>query len=286
MVKQTKVAEQAAEALTRIQEQSQAVSTVSSTALAEPFLTDDMFEDYANAGHENVTAADLIIPRITLLQALSPQINPKKGEFIEGAQVGDICDVGMGELISDPMWFLPVYYSKAWLEWAPRSGGGGLVAIHKTSDILKKTLLNDRKQSVLPNGNLISETAQFFGLNLSKGGRESFLPMTSTQLKKAKKWVTHTTSQKSHRKDGTEFSLPMWYRTYKLGTIEEGNQQGDWVGWTITPDIALRECGDDAPALLQRAIKLYEVLRRGEITSDADAQQADEADHDQAAKAA
>jgi len=43
-----------------------------------------------NAGSEDVSAKDMIMPRVDVLQALSPQINKKKPEFIEGAEQGQI----------------------------------------------------------------------------------------------------------------------------------------------------------------------------------------------------
>jgi hypothetical protein len=45
------------------------------------------FEAHAAAGMEDVSSKDVIIPRLTLLQTLSPQLNKKKGEYIEGADI-------------------------------------------------------------------------------------------------------------------------------------------------------------------------------------------------------
>jgi hypothetical protein len=79
------------------------------------------FEAHAAAGMEDVSSKDVIIPRLTLLQTLSPQLNKKKGEYIEGADIGMICDLGTGDLFPDDLLFLPVHYRKDFLEWAPRS---------------------------------------------------------------------------------------------------------------------------------------------------------------------
>ena len=48
------------------------------------------FMDDAGAGLENVTQDDLVIPRLKLVQALSPQAQKHDGAFIEGISVGDI----------------------------------------------------------------------------------------------------------------------------------------------------------------------------------------------------
>lgn len=230
---------------------------------------DESFAQYAGAGTENITASDIIVPRLTILQALSPQLNAKKSEYIAGAKAGDICDVGTGEIFEAPLMFLPVYFKKQWLEWAPRSSGQGLVAIHDSSDILNQTKPNDRKQPILANGNLIAETAQFFGLNLSAGGRRSFLPLTSTQLKKAKRWLTLASAEKPlARKDGSTFAPPLFYRIYQLSAVSESNAKGDWIGYKIERGPSLPDYGPDWEKIRDEAVKFLASLTRGELRGD------------------
>jgi hypothetical protein len=192
------------------------------------------FEAFAGQGLETVTAADLLIPRLTILQALSAQLNPKKPEFIKDAAIGTIVDVGTGEMFPDGVLFLPVLFCKDFLEWAPRASGKGLIKIHSDPAIMDQCNRdNEKNQPTLPNGNYVAETAQFFGLNLTAGRRMCFLPMASTQLKKSRKWLTQATGEKLKRADGSEFLAPIWYRTYSLTTAEESNNEGDWSGWKI-----------------------------------------------------
>lgn len=214
--------------------------------IQEIAVADSFFQDNAGAGLDNVTAADMLVPRLTLLQQLSPQLKKKDAAYIEGAEVGHICDVGTGEIFgTGPILFLPVYYRKDYLEWAPRSSGGGLVNVHSDPAILDQTTRNDRNQPILPNGNLVAETAQFYGFNLSAGRRMCFLPMASTQLKKARKWITLAAGEKLKRADGSEFTAPLFYRAYELGSAEESNAQGEWAGWTINRGPALPEMDFD-----------------------------------------
>lgn len=208
------------------------LAQTATTDLSQSTAADD-FGGYAGAGMESATGKDLLIPRLGVLQALSPQVQKKKAEYIENAEIGDIADLGMGEVFKEGVLFLPVLFRKQWLEWAPRDTGKGLVAIHDDPSIMDLTTRNERNSPVLANGNLISETAQFFGLNLSAGRRRCYVPMTSTQLKKARKWLTMAMDEKLARPDGSEFTPPMFYRTYLLGTAEESNSQGDWIGWTV-----------------------------------------------------
>lgn len=205
----------------------------------------DVFSGMTDTGYENVTARDLIIPRLTILQGLSPQVSRGKPEYDEAAKVGDIYDVGLQERFPDGIVFIPVYYQKQWLEWAPRQSGKGLQKIHDSEDIMGETERDEeRGRAVLPNGNYIVETAQLYGLNVTAGFRKSFIPMASTQLKKARRLLTLATGEKLSRPDGSQFTPPLFYRSYALTTVPESNAEGNWMGWKI-------ERGDALPQFLK-----------------------------------
>lgn len=229
------------------------------------------FEEFAGAGMENVTADDILIPRLAILQDLSPQLKKTKSEFIEGASSGDICDLGVGDIFKEGVLFLPVYYKKEYLEWAPRSSDESLVNIHSNGSILDQCERNDKNQPVLPNGNLIVETAQFYGLNLSAGGRWSFIPMASTQLKKSRKWLTLANSEKLEGANGS-FTPPLFYRTYNLVAAEESNNQGDWTGWRVERGLSLPEYGEeigmDWQSIKAEAVKFRDQLADGMARGD------------------
>lgn len=230
------------------------------------------FEAYAGAGLENVTANDVLIPRLGILQALSPQLNARKPEYIEGAKVGVIADIAASEMFPDGVAFLPVVFSKCYIEWAPRDTGKGLVNIHHDPAILDKAPRNDKNQNVLPNGNLIAETMQLFGLNLTAGRRKCFIPMTSTQIKKAKKWMLMATSEKLKRADGSEFTAPLWYRVYNLSTADEKNNQGEWSGWKINRGQTIVEAaaalGIKFDNLKAEVLEFSEAIAKGQVRGD------------------
>jgi len=250
--------------------ESTAVASKSASHVSTESDNVGFFDKLSGDGLENVTAKDLIVPRLTILQGLSPQVQPKKPEYIKGAQVGDICDVGMNEVFEQPLLFLPVLFMKQYLEWAPRASGKGLVAIHNDASILDQGTRNESNQIILPNGNYIAETAQFFGLNLSAGGRRSFLPMTSTQLKKARSWLSLSSSEKVKRKDGTSFTPPLYYRTYHISTVEESNSKGDWIGFRIERGPTIEEYAgpDEFADLAKEAIEFKNSIQRGELRGD------------------
>lgn len=228
------------------------------------------FEALAGAGLEEVRAVDLLVPRLTILQALSPQVNKRRAEHIPGAEIGMIADVGTQEVFPDGILFLPVKYRVEWLEWAPRDTGKGLVSVHRTPEILDRCT-RDHRDRPIHDGNLIIETAQFFGLNLSAGRRRCFIPMFSTQLKRARRWVTLAMSERITRSDGTEFQAPLFYRTYRLATVVESNNDGEWFGWQVTRDVAITQvdfCGVDWRQIKQEAGEFRDVLDKERVRPD------------------
>lgn len=228
------------------------------------------YSDFASApsGLENVTANDLIIPRITLLQALSPQLQRSKPEYNELARQGDFCDTATGEIWSEELYVIPCFYARVFLEWAPRASGGGLVANHGTDgSILDRCTPNERKQMCLPNGNLIAETATFFCKNMSANGRRSFIPLASTQLKSARKWMTLIMNERIQRLDGTEFMPPIYFRSWKATPVEQSNTQGSWFGWKFEPSRNIIEL-DKSRALMRDCIEFHEQARDGLVRGD------------------
>lgn len=201
--------------------------------------------DTHDTGFENVTARDLLIPRLTILQGLSPQVTRGQPEYDDEAKVGDVYDIGLGERFPDGVLFIPAHYLKQYLEWAPRESGQGLVAIHDSPDILAECEA-DAGRMILPNGNYVVETAQLYGLNVTAEYRRSFIPMSSTQLKKARRLLTLATSEKLDRADGSQFTPPLYYRAYSLTTVPETNKKGNWMGWKVERGPSLPELEPDA----------------------------------------
>lgn len=267
----TKPAPKAAEATPS--ENSTAVATAPAAGQLATYDEADLAE-YANSGMETMTAADILVPRLTIIQGLSPQLQKSKAEYIEGAAIGVICDVAARELFPQGVLFLPVLWRKSWIEWAPRNTNKGIVKIHDTDAIMAQTTLNEKNQPVLKNGNLVNETAHFYGFNLSANRRPCYIAMTGSQRKKAKSWGLQTKSERGVGRDGKEFILPIWGRTYMLTTAHESNNEGEWEGWVITKSKKMGEVAADMrinPHDLKRdCLDFIASIERGEARASMD----------------
>jgi len=240
-------------------------------------ISDDTFSGMASSGLENVTQSDVIIPRITILQALSPQLQKSKPEFNPDAQQGDFCDTATGALYRDEITLIPCFFARIFIEWAPRSTGKGLVKNHGLdASILDQCTPDEKGRMILPNGNYVAETATYYCLNLSAGGARCFVPLTSTQLRASRRWMTLITAEKIQRADGSVFTPPIFYRSWRASTVNQTNNEGDWFGWKFEAADSLPEMEDGAE-LLAEAKAFYEQARNGLVIGDISSMAADEA---------
>ena len=176
---------------------------------------------------------DIAIPYINILQSNSPQLNPSKAEHVEGAKVGQFYNT-VSQEVSDSLNVIPVLYQLKYVEWKPREQGGGFVTSHTAdSGILSQTKRDQVTfKDVLPNGNYIATTAYHYVM--VQGGDDNWsqavISMTSTQLKKSRRWNSLMLTQKVKGPSGS-FTPPTYAMIYKLTTVSESNDRGSWFGY-------------------------------------------------------
>lgn len=205
-----------------------------------------MLQDVINNvnGFENMGADDLSIPFISLLQSGSPQCKRKGGEYIEGAEEGMFFNTVTGEILGDEIYVIPCAYEKSYVEWRPRETGGGFVFKHSNPEILKETSLDDKHQNVLQNGNIIVTTAYHYCLRVRDDGttEPAVISLTSTQLKKSRKWNSQQKALKIQTKNGP-VTPPMWSHIYKVTSMHEENDKGSWYLWNFSDPKIIQEAG-------------------------------------------
>lgn len=244
-----------------------AVATVPkrSTAVADVAA----FEEMSGVGFEDTSSQDIIIPRVSILQPLSPQLVKTKPEFIKGANAGQIVDTGINKAFDD-VTLVPCYYARVYLEWAPRESGKGLVKNHGVDDSIMNETERDEEtnRDVLPNGNYIVETATYYCLLIDgEDVRPVFLPMASTQLKNARKWMTLLTAEKLTGSNGKRFTPPMFYRAWVGSSAPQSNAKGDWHGWRFEAGDAIMDI-DPSGDLLEKARNFYQQAKEGLVKGD------------------
>jgi len=228
------------------------------------------FEDMGGLGFEETTSQDMAIPFLRILAQLSPQVNKRDGAYVDGAEAGMIFNTVANKVYDGEkgVTVVPCYYNRRYVEWAPREKGGGYFGSYLPDDpIVNTTTKNERGEDILPNGNILTNTAQFFVILLDEDGpQRCLITMSSTQLKKARKWVTQMQSLTAQGENGS-FTLPMMSHRYKLGTVAESNDKGNWFGWEINKidmlDIEDENSTDNS--LFEMAVAFAVKVKSGEV---------------------
>jgi hypothetical protein len=219
------------------------------------------------AGTENVKAKDVLIPRLQILQSLSPQVNKKKAEFIEGAEVGDFCNLATGDIYKESVDIIPCHFVTAYIEWVKNRGG---IANNFGDDptVYNSAMKNDKNESVLPNGNVVQETAQWYCL-LRDGISWSrvVFPLKATNLKHSRKWLTLCRADVVQMPDGSMWKPPLFWRSWKMVIIDDSNDQGDWSTFRPEKGAPTLEL-DPSRRLIRDCMSFYEDIRTKVVTAD------------------
>jgi hypothetical protein len=241
-----------------------------STAVAKKKTTDlstDVMDDIFEHAGEGAAfdSSEMQIPFVRLLQPLSPQLNKKKPEYIEGASAGDAFNN-----VTNQFWdgeagviVIPCFQTTKYLEFVPRDQGGGFRGeIAPNDPILQRTERQGSKE-ILPTGNELVKSDQHFCLLVEEDG--SFQPvvvdMKSTQLKVSRRWKTQIAMQKvKHPTSGAMVTPPVFATMWRLRSVEESNDQGSWSNWAVEK-IGLVDNRD----LLLEAKAFRDSIKAGEV---------------------
>lgn len=199
----------------------------------------DMEELLADAAKNQVmSTGDVALPYIYMLQANSPQVNPGRSEYVQGAIASMFYDNVANvtyEGRETGLLVVPCAYERKYVEWVDRDAGGGWVADHDINgDIMTKTKLSEKKKPVLANGHIISETAYQYCLMLSPDSGvwgQCVIPLKSTGLKKNRRWNNMIVTTKI---PGTEVQAPRWMHPYNIRTELESKGENSW--WNLVVD--------------------------------------------------
>ena len=95
-----------------------AVADPSTVAHLPAYMRDDAGKGLANIGND-----DIVIPRLKLMQGLSPELQ----EF-DGLRIGNFFHPAAEFIFDQPFRAVPLYYDKRYILWQPRDMGGGILA--------------------------------------------------------------------------------------------------------------------------------------------------------------
>jgi hypothetical protein len=205
------------------------------------------------------------IPFVRVLQALSPQLNKKKSDFIEGAAQGDLFNTVTGQHWAgeEGVTVVPCFQTTKYLEFVPRDMGGGFKGEIAPNDPRLTQTQRVGSKEVLPNGNELVKSDQHFCLIVDADGscQPAVIDMKSTQLKVSRRWKTQIAMQKiKHPASGMMVTPAVFATMWKLTTTEESNDQGSWNNYQVEKVSLV-----DNRNLLQEAMAFRKSIAAGEV---------------------
>jgi len=221
-----------------------AVSKPKETQLPAEFL-----DELASAGEqhqETMSKDDMSIPFLQILQQLSPQCTKGKPEFIKGAEPSDLFNTVTQELWktrddddnpTTGVRILPIHYKRSFIEWVPRSQGGGFIQEHPVEAGLGAiTRRNESNLDIIQEGspvgtpgNQLNDTHTHFVFVIESDGSfwPAVLTMASTQIKPSKDF--NAMIDKQRLPDGRK--PPRFFALWNVTTQQRTNDQGSWYVW-------------------------------------------------------
>lgn len=229
----------------------------SDLAFAQTAVPSYIKQDSAR-GSEEVKSSDMVLPRLEIVQALSPI-----KEIDADARDGQLFNSVTQEIIGDIAFFVPVYFQVEFLVWQDQDSGGGF---HGSFPTLKQA--NEKRESVIENDpalagttskgfNIIEvvDTPVHYGLRITPEGvcEQIVISMAKTKAKVSRKW-----NAMIQIAGGDRFA-----RVYKLSSFTDENKKGQkFKNFVVQP------AGFPPEKVYKEAERLYGSFRAGLVQAD------------------
>jgi hypothetical protein len=233
--------------------QTTAIAPQQTTAVAATAEVPDYIRSSAGRGSENVEMADMVIPRIELVQALSKCLEEGSAEYIEGARAGMFYNSVTRELYGNTVLVCPAFFKKQFLAWRDRKKGGGFGGAFDSAQECHEQIATKVDKDGVSDADAWEavETAQQIILVVNPDTyetSEAVLSCARTKMKVSRQWNSLI------RVNGYD----RFSRIYELFSTDEQNQNGERY-----KNIAIRYV-DFAPMIVFKAGEaLYNSIAEG-----------------------
>lgn len=197
----------------------------------------------AARGNEEVKSSDIVLPRLEIVQALSPI-----KETNDAAKDGMLFNSVTQEVLGESVYFVPVYYRMEYLVWKDQSQGGGFFGSFSS-----RKEAEDRIQLAASEGEDVNyleivDTPVHYGIRIDESGNteQIVISMAKTKAKVSRKW-----NAMIQIAGGDRFS-----RVYKIATFRDENKKGQkFFNYTVQP------VGFAPERVYREAERMYEILK-------------------------
>ena len=194
----------------------------------------DWTED-AGLGLEDAAQDEFKLPLIKILY--SSNMPDGVDKTVSGTDVAEGCVFNQtSEKAYDGkqgFYAVPCMYKRSFNEWKEMDEGNNRpVAVHKEKPL---GLTKNGNKDVLPNGNYVEDTGNWFILILDKDRNvidQGMVTMKSTQKKKSNEWLQKIKSN-TLLVDGKPLNPPMYKCIYRMNVTRQESNKYKYFGWLI-----------------------------------------------------
>ena len=184
---------------------------------------------HVGMGSENVTASDMAIPRLKLLQLTNPEILKGNPAFVEGAQAGMILNTVTNELYS-AVNVVNLHFSRRTVAWHKRVSEGGTgegIFGQYDDEVEAKAAIEEAGKD--PSKFDISENPTHLVMVLDDEGNPkgvALLDMPGTKIKVSKVWNSRIAEQE-------QAGNPRFGCVWELDVTATSNAKGNYFNYSV-----------------------------------------------------
>jgi len=198
------------------------------------------------------------MPLLNIIQQMSPQLIDGDDKYIDGSKAGDVFFSPTGEIVEKPIKFVPIALRTVYVEWKPKTEGGGIVNMHPISikgraDLGYKQGVKTQYDEWLGD-NELKKTTYVMGHAEINGERTDVMLALAVTGQKVSRKLQDEIRKFRYDGDLADTPPPVFAREFDLTTIRETNSNDQsYFNWKFenprvldfTEDEALLEtCGE------------------------------------------
>ena len=223
------------------------------TGLAVPSYIDQG----SRTGLEKMRDQDVVYPRIVLLQALSPIVREKDSPY----NAGDMINSVTLELICErdtQREFIPILFWPEWIEWGPRSEGGGVIGMSRDpmSELAQRAKANEKRDV---GGKTVMAVTEYLTFLILLADRPPVTMADAVCLSCAKSNYKH--GKRLLNLARLRGNVPLFAGKYTLSAASEHNARSNSDYWAY----GLENAGFASEEQYAFAKEAYELLKDHEV---------------------
>jgi len=187
--------------------------------------TEDLsyLDGFSMKGFEDINSETIAIPFLKLAQSLSPELNSRKPEFIQGLQPGDFFNSVTHEVYGDDIVLNIIHFEHLYTEWKPSRGG--FVDRWTPEEAFERAVDRTFGAWKTKEGNDLQENYAYFIVIVGHENDGILIQtLASSGIKEARKLNKKLISQMFS--DGGK--MAPHHQIYKMTNQFMSNEQGDW----------------------------------------------------------